>query len=72
LSGVNNSQLALWTVREYVLPDLANVITFVYKINLMQQAGRFPKVFFCSEFFGIRKFLNSTFPKNVQEKMYSY
>lgn len=36
LSGVNNSQLALWTVREYVLPDLANVITFVYKINLMQ------------------------------------
>ena len=36
LSGVNNSQLALWTVRQYVLPDLANVITFVYKINLMQ------------------------------------
>ena len=36
LSGVNNSQLALWTVRQYVLPDLANVITFMYKINLMQ------------------------------------
>ena len=31
-----------------------------------------PKVFFCSEFVGIRKFSNSTFPKNVQEKMYSY